>query len=110
MLNFGQAIEAVKKGELVAREGWNGKGMFIFQRPFDNIDISIIPNIKSLPNKVKDYFVKNYAHGTTHYESGSPIQVHFKEYLCMVDPLGNVINGWLASQTDLLEEDWIILE
>lgn len=29
-LTFGEAIEAVKKGELACREGWNGKGMFIF--------------------------------------------------------------------------------
>ena len=28
-LNFGQAIEALKRGEKVAREGWNGKGMWI---------------------------------------------------------------------------------
>jgi hypothetical protein len=29
----GQAIEALKQGKLVQRKGWNGKGMFIFQRP-----------------------------------------------------------------------------
>jgi hypothetical protein len=31
--NFGQAIEALKKGKRVAREGWNGKGMFLFLLP-----------------------------------------------------------------------------
>ena len=29
-MNFGKAIEAMKKGEKVARKGWNGKGMFLF--------------------------------------------------------------------------------
>ena len=29
MMNFGQAIEALKNGKKVARVGWNGKGMFL---------------------------------------------------------------------------------
>jgi hypothetical protein len=29
-MNFGQAIEAMKRGEAVARAGWNGKGMFVY--------------------------------------------------------------------------------
>jgi len=29
-LNFGQALEALKDGERVARSGWNGKGMFLY--------------------------------------------------------------------------------
>lgn len=30
---FGQALESLKRGHLVTRKGWNGKGMFIFMRP-----------------------------------------------------------------------------
>jgi hypothetical protein len=29
LLNFGQAIEALKDGKKVSRIGWNGKGMFV---------------------------------------------------------------------------------
>lgn len=107
-MNFGEAVEAAKNGELIYREGWNGKNMFVFIRPYDNIDISIISNIKSLPQKVKDYFIKEFAKGETHFVSGNPIQVHFGEYFCMKDPLGNIVNGWLASQTDMLSNDWLI--
>ena len=32
---FGQALESLKRGHLVTRKGWNGKGMFIFMRPED---------------------------------------------------------------------------
>ena len=28
-MNFGQALEALKNGEKVARKGWNGKGMYV---------------------------------------------------------------------------------
>lgn len=34
-MKFGEALEEVKKGALIARAGWNGKGMFVFQRPED---------------------------------------------------------------------------
>lgn len=105
-MTFGEAIEQVKLGNLITREGWNGKKMFVFMRPFDNIDVSFINNIKSLPQAVKDYYIAEFAGGQTHFESGNPIQVHFCEYLCMKDALGNIINGWLASQTDILAKDW----
>lgn len=29
-MTFGDAIEAMKKGKKVAREGWNGKGLYIY--------------------------------------------------------------------------------
>ncbi len=38
-LSFGQALELLKEGKLVQRAGWNGKDMFIFMRPEDNINI-----------------------------------------------------------------------
>ncbi len=36
-LKFGDAIEALKQGRKVAREGWNGKGMFLFLLPAGRI-------------------------------------------------------------------------
>lgn len=32
-MNFGKAIEALKNGKNVTREGWNGKGMFLYLVP-----------------------------------------------------------------------------
>jgi hypothetical protein len=57
--NFGEAIEALKEGKRVARQGWNGKGMFIFERPADELEVGfIIDKVKSLPKSVKDFFKK----------------------------------------------------
>ena len=109
-LNFGQVLEALKEGKRASRQGWNGKDMFIFQRPYDNIDIEVIPKIKSLPETVKKYFMEEFSNGETHFVSGNPIQVHFCEYLCMKDPNGNIVNGWLPSQTDIRSKDWVILD
>lgn len=109
-MNFGQAIEALKEGERVAREGWNSRGMFIFQRPKDELTPKfIVEVVKSLPQSVKDFITKKYGN-ETHYASGNEIKVKFGEYLCMYTVDGAIVNGWLASQTDMLAEDWVILD
>lgn len=101
-VNFGTAVEAAKQGKLIAREGWNGKGMFVFQRPEDELPVDfIIEKVKSLPAAFKNFYSAN-----TH--NGNPVK--FTAYLCMKAADGTVVNGWLASQTDILAEDWVILE
>lgn len=114
-VSFGAALEALKDGKRVARIGWNGKGMFIFMRPADKIHIStVVNNVKSLPQSVKDY----YRHDISR-EDGSQIPteeldendvVEFTAYLCMKAADGTIVNGWLASQTDMLSDDWVILD
>lgn len=97
-LSFSGAIELLKQGKRVQREGWNGKGMFIFQRPGDTLPKEVLSNVKSLPADVKDFLVKQ----------DRPIE--FLPYLCMWTADGKVVNGWLASQTDILSNDWQIVE
>lgn len=106
--NFGQAIEALKQGKRVARQGWNGKGMFIFERPADELEYSFIEKVKSLPQSVKD-FLRNKALSTEGSLSDLP-KVTFGAYLCMYAADGSIVNGWLASQTDMLSNDWCILD
>jgi len=95
--NFGQAIEALKEGKRVARQGWNGKGMFIFQQVPSEINEDIVPKMQSLPKTVKDEFAKR---------GGS---IRYKNQLAMVYP-DNTVYGWVASPSDVLENDWCILD
>lgn len=108
--NFGQAIEAVKEGKRVARQGWNGKGMFVFLRPADQLSIeTVVHQVKSLPYSVKAYFAN-----LTNPSLGNGIDgdtlIKFGEYFCMKAADGSIVNGWLASQTDMLSNDWCILD
>ncbi len=96
-LNFGQAIEAVKEGNLIAREGWNGKNMFVFQRPKDTLSRDIIDQVKSINHEAKRVLLNQER------------EIKFLAYLCMFSAQGEVVNGWLASQTDMLAEDWCIV-
>jgi hypothetical protein len=111
-LTFGSAIEALKKGLRVARNGWNGKGMFIFMRPADDLNIEfLVDKVKSLPQSVKTFYLQDIVN-----EKGERIPVEetdmvkFTAYLCLKAADGTVVNGWLASQTDILAEDWCILD
>ena len=101
---FGQALESLKRGHLVTRKGWNGKGMFIYMRPEDSLPTNMIVNqVKSLPESFKIWVSDNYGDSETD-------KIKFTAYLCMKAADGTVVNGWLASQTDMLANDWMIFE
>jgi Protein of unknown function (DUF2829) len=100
---FGEAIAALHEGKRVAREGWNGKGLFIFRQVPAIIDSTIVPKMQSLPQAVKDEFEKRFMLNPTN------TQIVYKNQLAMVYP-DNTIYGWVASPSDVLENDWCILD
>lgn len=94
-LTFGAALEAIKAGKRVAREGWNGKGMFLFLLPAgDGIPTKFIhdPALRAV--------IESEVGGDTFDALGS---------IRMFTADKKVLTGWLASQTDMLAEDWVIL-
>lgn len=112
-MNFGQAIEALKTGKMVQRSGWNGKGMFVFMRPADELHIDmVIDKVKSLPQSLKDYYKQDVLNedGERIYPSDENDKVKFTAYLCLKAADGTIVNGWLPSQSDMLAEDWTILD
>lgn len=89
---FGKAIEALKEGKKVKRAGWNGKGMFLWLKPSAKIKAEWCkdPELKALVEKAGG---EMEALGT----------------ICMKTADDKILTGWLASQTDMLSEDWEIL-
>ena len=77
-MNFGQAIESLKQGKKVARQGWNGKGIFIELQVPDAHSKMTHPYI----------FIDTTGLQTDNQKA----------------PKNRV--PWLASQTDMLSEDW----
>lgn len=111
-MTFGMALEALKRGLLVSRKGWNGKGMFIFLRPADELHIEfVVDKVKSLPQSVKDYYLQDLVdENKERVPANLNETVKFTAYICMKAADGTIVNGWLASQTDMLSEDWGIFE
>lgn len=85
---FGEALEALKSGNKVARNGWNGKGMFVFLVPGSRFKVSRPPLLGIYPE-------------------GTEVQYH--AHIDMKTADGQVV-PWLASQTDVLAEDWVVLQ
>jgi hypothetical protein len=76
-MNFGDAIAALKAGKKVAREGWNGKGMWIG--------------------------IHTESGTFTREECGT--ELTYRDYITM-KTVDNQLVPWTASQTDVLAEDW----
>lgn len=116
-LNFGEAIKALKQGKRVARKGWNGKGLFIFMQVSADISLETVPKMQSLPQSVKDEFIRRQKESTDSElfvtENGLHTKrhdhVYYRNQLAMVYP-NNKIYGWVASPSDVLMEDWVILD
>lgn len=87
-MDFGDAISALKDGQKVARVGWNGKGMFLFLVPGSAFKVNRAPLLGIYPE-------------------GTEIEYH--AHIDMKTAQGYVV-PWLASQADMLSEDWVIAE
>lgn len=84
-MNFGLAIEALKKGLKVTRQGWNGKGMFLYHVP-----------------------ANSYAAQTAVAKAAFGDEVPYEAYIAMKTVRGTV-QTWTASQSDVLADDWQIV-
>jgi hypothetical protein len=82
LVSFSAALFCLKQGQRVAREGWNGKGMWLVLVPADgwhtSVGPSYVPNAYRLP------------------------------WIGMKTADGGFV-PWLASQTDIIAEDWMVL-
>jgi hypothetical protein len=92
-MTFGMAIEALKKGYRVARTGWNGRDMWLAYSPGANN----LPADKFWAGPNRDYAE----------QSGGTATV--LPCITMKTATGEILMGWLASQTDMLAEDWTVV-
>jgi uncharacterized protein DUF2829 len=84
-IDFSEALNLLRSGHRVARDGWNGKGMFLF----------LVPGSTFLVNRPP--LLGIYPEGT---------QIDYHAHIDMKTAQGYII-PWLASQADLLAVDWI---
>ena len=107
-MSFGLALEALRKGLKVARLGWNGKGMFLFLLPEGQIPIKAI-NDPALKKVVLDDLSDG---GNKVVSEDAVFNALPSIRMWTVNSYGRkgVLTGWLASQTDMLSDDWVIVE
>lgn len=86
-MEFGHALKALKEGHRVARAGWNSKGMFVFLVAGSVFKVNREPLMSIL---------------------GEGTEVQYQGHIDMRTADGTIV-PWLASQTDLLADDWQIV-
>jgi hypothetical protein len=96
-MSFGLAIEALKQGKKVARIGWNGKGMWLrYIHPY-------APH----PDNCPDATLRNpYFKAWDNNEEAEGTMLPW----IGMKTADNGFVPWLASQTDMLAEDWLVIE
>jgi len=85
MLDFGEAVRLLKDGKRLSRAGWNGKGMWLYYVP-----------------------AASYPAQTPTARGRFGEMVPYRAYIAMVT-VDNDVVPWVASQTDVLAEDWSVV-
>lgn len=84
-MNFGKAIELMKEGKRVQREGWNEKNQYI--------ELATNISYKNAQGEIINAEHEAIGNKAIAFVGTSGVQL-----------------GWLASQADMLAEDWKIVE
>lgn len=87
-MDFSAALSMLKSGYRICRAGWNGKGMFLFLVPGSRITVQ-----EGRP------LARAFEPGT---------EIDYLPHIDMKTAQGSVV-PWLASQTDILADDWEVL-
>ena len=85
---FRWVLDQLWDGKKVARRGWNGKGMFIFLVPGSRFKVNRAPLLGIYPE------------GT---------EISYRPHIDMRTADGEIV-VWTAAQSDLLANDWILIE
>ena len=100
-MNFSEALESLKLGSKIQREGWNGKGMYLKlvqgypvngHLNADSVDSEVEGKTQGNAGQMLSHIVMKTAGDSQFWGAG------YSDYV-----------PWLASQTDILAEDWNIL-
>lgn len=90
-MDFGEALKVLKAGGRVAREGWNGKGMWI--------------SMTSGRQVHADDLWSQHNQDFANTKIGRTVKV--QSCITMKTASNEIQMGWLASQSDMLSDDWV---
>lgn len=98
VMDFGNAIKALRNGKIIRRKGWNGKGLVVFKQVPAHITGDIIPKMQSLPESAKQFIM-----------DGQQFINYTSQCLIYNSNTGQA-DSWVPSISDVFSEDWEVVE
>lgn len=95
-MDFGEALRCLKEGSRVCREGWNGVGMYLY----------LVKGTKLHKDQLRNE-AANHVGGDNELKRSDVVTIN--SHIDMKSADGSIVVGWLASQTDMLSNDWVEL-
>lgn len=92
---FGDALQALKAGLCVARAGWNGRGMWL----------SLSGPLRGREIAAENFWSTN----NSEFARANGGSATVLPCITMKTATGEILMGWLASQTDMLADDWMVV-
>lgn len=92
--NFGVAVTLLKKGFVLRRAGWNGKGLMVFKQVPTDIGAEIIPGMQSVPVEAKRLILESAKH------------IDYTSQCLIYNRQTGRADSWVASISDIFAEDW----
>jgi hypothetical protein len=86
-MNFGDALHALKDGQRLARDGWNGRGLFVYLVPAASYPVQT---------------------GAAKAHFGEGVMVPYNAYLA-IKGVDDTVSTWVPSVSDVLADDWYTL-
>lgn len=97
-MSFGMAVEALKFGLVVRREGWNGKNIYVFKQVPATINMDIVPKMQSLPKSAKILIGETAEH------------IDYTSQCLIYNTMTGRADSWVPSISDVFAEDWEIVK
>ena len=95
-MKFSKALKKCLKGKFITRSDWNGKNMFLFyteEQDFVGYRFAASERIRRFLEAKND-----------------PQDITVHGHFCMYNAQGEIVVGWIASQTDMTSDKWEIFE
>lgn len=97
-MTFSEALEQLKQGKKLKRKNWNGKDQFIFLIHGKDIQTAYSA-------WMRDYWTEDYS-GDILSLFVDNRDIKLTDLLAIKTTSNQIQLGWLASQTDMLSDDW----
>ena len=93
VMKFSEVLNLLEQGSCLTREGWNGKGLFVYKQVPCTIENDKIKLLSSMPENAKLIL------------GAKGDDLHFVNQMNIVNQQG-IINSWVPSSSDLYADDW----